>query len=191
MQQLITDIMLSNHHCHLSEEAAHALFGEAGITPRNYTNDSKAEWAANETVTVAGPKGAVNNVRVLGPCRKLVQVELLTSDNFKLGVVAPVKLSGDLEGAATVKIIGPCGEIEAPCAIIAQRHIHMGYENAAELGVNNNSEVSVKVEGVRGVTFDHVAVRVSKRVARDLMMHIDTEEGNAAGLKNHDKGIVI
>lgn len=189
--EIITDIMLSNRHCHLSKEAAKTLFGDEGITIKNYTNDSKAEWAANETVTIAGSKGSLDKVRVLGPLRNQVQVEVLAGDNYKLGIKAPVKMSGDLDEAETVRIIGPCGEIEAKCAIVAQRHIHMGYETAAELGIDNSSEVSVKTDGIRGLVFDHVAIRVSKRVARDCMMHIDTEEGNAAGLKNHDKGVVL
>ncbi len=189
--EIITDIMLSNRHCHLTEEAAKILFGEAGITVKNYTNDSKAEWAANETVTLVGPKGSIPKVRVLGPCRKLVQVEVLAGDNYKLGIQAPVKMSGDLAEAAPIKIVGPCGELEASCAIVAQRHIHMGYETAAGLGIDNSSEVTVKVGGLRGGTLEHVAIRVSKRVAQDCMMHIDTEEGNALGIKNHDKGTVL
>lgn len=189
--ELTTAVMLSNRHIHLTEEAAHILFGEQGITVKNYTNDSEAAFASNETVTLAGPKGRIENVRVLGPFRKIVQVELLASDNFKLGVEAPVRMSGNLDGAATLRIVGAVGEIEVACAIVAMRHIHTGYEDAAELGVSDGDEVSVKVGGVRGVTFDHVVIKVAKKVARDLMMHIDMEEGNAAGVQNHDRGIVI
>jgi len=189
--ELTTTIMLSNRHIHLTEEAAHILFGDQGITVKNYTNDSEAAFASNETITLAGPKGSIEKVRVLGPYRKTVQVELLAFDNFKLGVKAPVRMSGNLDGAATLRIVGTVGEIEAVCAIVAMRHIHTGYEDAAELGVSDGDEVSVKVEGVRGLTFDHVVIKVAKTVARDLMMHIDTEEGNAAGVKNYDRGIVI
>lgn len=186
-----TDIMLSNRHIHLTEEAAKTLFGEQGITIKNYTNGTEVAFAANETVTLAGPKGKIENVRVLGPYRKFVQVELLASDNYKLGVEASVHMSGDLRDAATLRIIGPKGEFEAACAIVAQRHLHTGYEDAAELRLNDGDEVGVRVEGIRAVTFDHVIVKVGKKVPRDLLTHLDTEEGNAAGVKNHDKGNII
>lgn len=181
-------IMLSNHHVHLTQEAVDILFGEAGITLKNYLAGDSGPYACNELVTVEGPKGKLSNVRVLGPCRKYNQVELLKSDCFKLGVMAPLSNSGDLDGAVPLRIIGPCGQIECPCGIIAKRHIHVPKAQAEEQGFEHNQIVKVRTFGERAIVFENVVVHVG---GGDYSMHIDTEEGNCADLKNGDFGEII
>jgi putative phosphotransacetylase len=185
-------IRLSNHHIHLSQEAAEALFGRKELTFMRYLDGEGDLVAYNETVTVKGPKGSIQGIRVLGPLRGKVQVELLVTDCYKLGVNAPVRMSGDLEKAAELTLIGPCGELTLPCGIIAHRHIHIHTEKAAELRLADGDTVRVKVAGERGLTFDNVKLKVSPKVtAHSMMMHIDTEEGNAAGIANDSAGVLV
>lgn len=176
--------MLSNRHIHLTEDNAKLLFGENGITFDHYLNGNRGPWASKEYATIVGPKGSIAKVRVLGPCRNYNQIEVLKSDCFKLGIDAPVRNSGDLEGAAILKVIGPCGEIYIPGAIIAFRHIHVGADICTKNGwTPGETLVSVKTEGVRGLIFDNVKI---VKGGKGMLMHIDTEEGNAAGVKNGD-----
>lgn len=181
-------IMLSNRHIHLSEEVCYALFGEGHkLTPKNELD--AAQYAAIETVDVIGPKGKLEAVRVLGPNRKFTQVELLRSDCFKLGVQAPIRESGDLRDAAVLKLVGTVGEVEIPCGIIALRHIHLPSKIAEEHGIQDLQMLSLRVEGERAMTFDNVLVRIGKG---DLcVVHLDTEEGNAANLTNGVMGTLI
>ena len=184
-------IMLSNRHVHLTEDAAKQLFGQQGVTLKRYVLGNRGQYACNETVTLEGPHGRIENVRVLGPTRGYVQAEILTGDNFKLGIDAPLRKSGDLEGAATVKLIGTCGEIEAPCAIVAKRHVHMKQELADELGFHGGDIVKVRTFGERAVVFENVEIEIAKPSAPGSIMHVDTEEGNAAGIKNMDEVEII
>lgn len=184
-------VMLSNRHVHLTGEAAKILFGEQGMTLKRYVLGNRGQYACNETVTLEGPHGRLENVRVMGPERKYVQAEILAGDNFKLGVEAPLRKSGNLEGAATVKIIGTAGEIELPCAIVAGRHIHLKRELADELGLDGGDKVRVRTFGERAVIFENVEIEIAKPAAPGSVMHVDTEEGNAAGLKNMDEAEII
>ncbi|MGD9566766.1 MAG: phosphate propanoyltransferase [Sedimentibacter sp.] len=178
------EVMLSNRHVHLSKNDANKLFGEGyEITVKNMLTD--VQFAANETVTISGSKGNFENVRILGPYRNETQVELLLADCFKLGIKAPIRESGKLNGAASLKIIGPSGEIDLnETAIVAWRHIHMPQSLADEFGLKDKQIVQVKTEGERGLIFGNVLIRVIPY--GDPVMHIDTEEGNSAGLKNKD-----
>lgn len=184
-------VMLSNRHVHLTAEAAKTLFGEQGITLQRYVLGNRGQFACNETVTLCGPRGSLENVRVLGPLRSYVQAEILAADCFRLGVSAPLRKSGNLDGAAVLKLRGPAGEIECPCAIVASRHIHLKRELADELGLNAGDRVSVRTSGERAVVFENVEIEIAKPEAPGSVMHVDTEEGNAAGLKNMDDVEII
>ncbi|MBR2801176.1 MAG: propanediol utilization protein [Erysipelotrichaceae bacterium] len=184
-------IRLSNHHCHLNEETVEKLFGKKELTFERSLNGADLV-AYKETITVKGPKGSIEKIRVLGPLRKYNQVELLVADNYKLGVKAPVCMSGDLNDAVELTLSGPCGEISDKCGIVAARHIHMFTGEAERLGITNNQKVRVAVEGERGLVFENVQVKVSpKEVDIPVLMHIDTEEGNAAGITSNTNGIMI
>lgn len=181
-------VMLSNHHIHLRQEIVDRLFGESGITFHKYLAGEGGPYASNEFVDLEGPKGKICHVRVLGPCREYNQAELLKTDCFKLGVDAPVRASGDLRDAAVLKVIGPCGEEILPCGILAHRHIHMDKQIAAENGFASGQTVNVRTEGVRAVTFENVLIGIG---GKGMVMHVDTEEGNAALLKNGDMLTII
>ena len=179
-----TLVMLSNHHVHLTEEDANILFGEKGLTFSHYLAENGGPWASKEFVDVRGPKGALHKFRVLGPLRKYTQCELLKADCYKLGVEPPVRNSGQLEGASTLTLIGPRGEVTRDCGIIAWRHIHVDKDTLAEMGLDYyKSRVSVKTEGIRATTLENVTLVPG---GKGLLMHIDLEEGNAAGCKNGD-----
>jgi len=176
---------VSNRHIHLSQEHLEALFGPGyELTVRNPLSQT-GQYAAEETLTIEGPKSSIKNVRILGPVRRESQVEISRTDAFALGVRPPVRDSGFLEGSPGIKLIGPKGTVELDKGvIIAQRHIHMTEADAEEFGVKDKEMVSVRVDGERGLVFDNVLVRVRNDFA--LEMHIDTDEANAALLNNGD-----
>ena len=177
-------IALSNKHVHLSQADVDVLFGEGyQLTPFKPLSQP-GQYACEEKVTVVGPKGQ-QTMRVLGPVRPESQVEVSLADARGLGLSVPVRQSGDIDGTPAFKLVGPNGEVECEKGIIvAARHIHMSLEDAEKFGVKDNDVVSVKTEGLRGLTFHNVLVRASEKFA--LEMHVDIEEGNAAGVKNGD-----
>lgn len=180
----------SNRHVHLTQQDVEDLFG-AGyqLTPKKFLADGKAAFASEETVTLIGPKGKIANVRIISPLRKRTQVELLRSDSFTLGVKAPVRNSGDLDGGATLTLEGPKGQKEIPeCGIIALRHIHMGTNVAIELGKKDQEVVDVTVGGERGLTFNNTLIHTIDTLPDWCVMHIDQEEANAAGLSFEGEG---
>jgi putative phosphotransacetylase len=168
----------SARHVHLTQEAVEILFG-AGHTLTNKKDLSQpGQFACEEKVTVIGPKGAIK-ASVLGPTRPANQVELSFTDARTVGLVAPIRESGDVAGTTGCTLEGPCGKIEiAEGVMVAKRHIHMTPEDAEALGVSDKEIVSVKVDTARPVIFGDVVVRVSPKFA--LAMHIDTDESNAA-----------
>ncbi len=176
-------IAMSNRHIHLSQEDLKTLFGE-GFELTKYKDLSQpGQFAANEKVELIGPKGSIKGVRVLGPVRKKTQIEISKTDSFKLGVYPPVRDSGDINDTPGVNIIGPNGEVEIEKGVIvASRHIHMHTNDALEFGVKDKDRVQIKVDGERALIFDNVLVRVRDDFA--LEMHVDVDEGNAAGVKN-------
>jgi putative phosphotransacetylase len=134
---------------------------------------------------VAGPKGTLKGIRVLGPTRPATQVELAMTDARAIGLTLPVCESGKLDGSPGVKLAGPAGEVElSKGAIIALRHIHLSPEQAAEAGVKDKDLVDVQTFGTRPVIFQDVLIRSGDGHFREF--HVDTDEGNAAGIKNDD-----
>ncbi len=177
-------IALSNKHIHLSQADVEAIFGEGYELTHKKDLRQPGQYACEEMVEVAGPKGSTK-MRVLGPVRPESQVELSLADARGLGLVVPVRQSGDVEGTPGCKLIGPKGEVEIERGVIvASRHIHMTLEDAKAFGVEDKDIVSIKTEGERGVIFNNVLVRANASFA--LEMHVDLEEGNAAGVKNGD-----
>ncbi|MDF2616305.1 MAG: phosphate propanoyltransferase [Sedimentibacter sp.] len=182
---------LSNKHVHLSKEHINILFGEGHeLTPMKDLSQP-GQFACDEKVDLVGPKRTIKGVRILGPARKETQVEISLSDGFTLGLKeVPVRDSGKTEGTPGVKLVGPCGEVELEKGVIAaSRHIHMHTSDAEKFGLRDKDIVQVKVGGQRGLTFDNVLIRVHDEYALD--MHLDVEEGNAAGLVNGDTVEVI
>jgi len=151
---------------------------------------SQAEgWAAEETVEVVGPKGSFNTLRVLGPTRKHTQIEVSKTDTFTLGVEAPVRASGKLEGTPKIKLRGTAGQIETNGLIIAARHIHVSPEDALRMGLQDGDYVDVKLGGERSILFANTLIRVKEGYVTE--MHIDTDEANAAGIAFKTKGELV
>lgn len=173
-------VKLSNRHIHLTEETKKALFGNHELNIYRYLNKAETLFAYKETVTIYGPKGKISGVRVLGPLRKNTQAELLKGDCYTLGVECPVMDSVDPESATVLAIEGPEGHVKVPCGIIARRHIHMGKEFCEKYGLKDRQIVDVQTKGERSVIFRNVLIRCENNAS--CVMHIDTEEGNAAGL---------
>jgi putative phosphotransacetylase len=149
------------------------------------------QFASNELVTIVGVKlRAIENVRVLGPVRSKSQVEISQTDAVKLGVRAPIRLSGQLSGSAPIAVVGPKGVVylDEGC-IIAERHIHMSPRDAQVAGVQDKEVVSVKFNNERGTIFNNVTVRIDPTFT--LEMHIDTDEANASKIKTGDVGIIV
>ncbi|GAB6189424.1 phosphate propanoyltransferase [Marinitoga arctica] len=182
---------VSNRHVHLSKEDLEALFGEGYELHPIKDLKQPGQYAADEVVTLVGPKGKIERVRVLGPVRKETQIEISQTDAFKLGVRPPVRDSGDLDGTPGIKIIGPKGEVETNKGLIlAKRHIHMLPEDAEKYGVKDKDLVYVAVEkGDRKLIFGDVLIRVSSKYA--LEFHVDTDEANAALIKTGDEVKIV
>jgi acetate kinase len=172
-------IGVSAHHVHLTQEHVEILFGQGHrLTPLTPLYQTE-EFACQEAVDLIGPRGNVGRVRIIGPVRAASQVEISRTDEFKLGIDAPIRDSGDLDGTPGVTLAGPVGQLNLRQGVIcARRHIHLNPGEAAELGLQDRDVVRVKVEGPRSLVFGDVLVRVKDRYK--LEMHLDTDEANAA-----------
>ncbi len=173
-------IETSARHVHVSRRVLDILFGEGYELTRKKDLSQPGQFACEERVVVVGPKNSFPAVSILGPERKETQVELSASDARSIGVKAPIRESGDLEGSAPCKLVGPKGEVELKDGvIIAKRHIHLTPQDAEKYSITDKQVVSVKVETPdRSLIFGDVVCRVSPSYA--LAMHIDTDESNAA-----------
>ncbi|PID43660.1 MAG: acetate kinase [Gammaproteobacteria bacterium] len=184
-------IAVSGRHLHLNEETFQILFGkEAEPTP--YKDLSQpGQYACHEKVNLLGPGNRIDGVRLLGPLRSKNQIEISRTDEFFLGIDAPVRDSGRTENSAPIKIEGPKGTVELPEGLIcARRHIHMHPDDADAFGVENRDEVEVAITGgPRDLTFGDVLIRVSPKYR--LEMHIDTDEANAAELPQQTDGELV
>lgn len=182
-QGLTATVGVSGRHVHLSQGDLEALFG-AGYELTPIKNLSQpGQFASKETVTLVGPKGVIERVRVLGPVRSQTQVEILAGDSFKLGVPAMVRMSGKLEGTPGITLAGPKGTVAIPGGVmVAARHIHMSLAQAASMGLRDGQIVSIVFGGERGGRLDNVAIRAND--SSELDCHIDTEEANALRISN-------
>ena len=171
----------SARHVHLSEADMEILLGKGQTLTVKKMISQPGQFASNERITLVGPKNSIANVLILGPTRPATQVEISLTDARALGISVPVRESGDIEGSAGIKLVGPAGEVEIPVgAIAAKRHIHLDPATAEELGVTDKQIVSAKVDtNGRSLIFGDVVVRVNKNFAPAV--HIDTDEANAAG----------
>ena len=146
-------------------------------------------------MTLVGPKHTIENVGILLPFRKQTQVELSMTDTYTLGVKAPVRLSGDIAASAPVKIVGPAGALDLQeGAIVAKRHMHIGPTLAEKYGLTNEDIVKIAVKTPqRALIFDDVSVRISKPGKNETIpnVHLDTDEGNAAGIRGSEMGTLI
>lgn len=183
-------VAVSARHVHLSPADVEALFGPGATLTAEFALRQPGNFAAHQRVRIEGPKGGFDNVRVLGPARGRTQIEVSRTDTFALGIEAPVRISGDLDGTPKVRLVGPAGSVETDGLIIAARHIHMHPDDAARWSVADRQEVEVRVTGTgRGMTFARVTVRIQPDAFTE--MHIDTDEANAAGIVGGAEGALI
>jgi acetate kinase len=182
-------IEVSAHHVHLTAEHVEALFGKGHqLTPESKLSQP-GQFGSREKVAIVGPKGRIERVRVLGPVRNMSQVEIAMTEQFKLGIHAPIRESGDIKGTPGCTLEGTAGSVQLENGVIcARRHIHMTPEDALRYGVRDKSVVSVAVSGKRELVFGDVLVRVSPSFC--LAMHLDTDEGNAAGVQTGAQGYI-
>lgn len=186
----LVPVGISNRHIHLSQTDLHTLFGDGYQLTKIKDLSQPMQYACKETLIIGGPKGAIEKVRILGPARNETQVEILQADCFKLGISAPVRLSGELQGTPGITLIGPKGSIILSQGLmIAQRHIHMTTEDAERFGVTDGEQVSIKIDGIRGGTYANVVIRANNASA--LECHLDMEEANSMNLTANSQIMII
>lgn len=188
MEKFLVEI--SARHIHLTQAHVEILFGEDyQLTPMKDLSQP-GQYACEERVEIVGLKTSLM-ARILGPTRPISQVEVSLTEARSLGLVAPIRESGNIAGSGSVILRGPKGEVSLKEGLIAaKRHIHMHPDDAANYGVSNGDIVSVKIESEeRSLILQDTVVRVSPKYA--LAMHIDTDEANAAGLTGNAKGEII
>lgn len=182
-------IGVSNRHVHVSREDLDTLYGKGFELTIKSSLKQPGQFASNETVTIQGPKGEFERVRILGPVRNQSQIEISKTDSFRLGIRPPIRESGDLSGTPGLTMIGPKGSVSlSGGAIIALRHIHMTPGQASALGVKDKDIVEVETFGERRGVFGDVLIRVSDQFS--LEMHVDVDEANACSLNNGDCVII-
>ena len=188
IKSLFVELEASGRHVHVTSEQAHRLFGH-GLTPKRPLSQP-GQFLANERVTVIGPKGQFENVAVLGPERKEAQIEISLTDGRTLGIMPPIRPSGDVKNSPGAILKGSRGRVElAQGVIAAQRHIHMTPPDAARMGVTDKQIVRLQVFTQRPVIFDEVQVRVSPDFA--TFVHLDYDEANACGFQSGDLGRIL
>jgi putative phosphotransacetylase len=173
----------SNRHIHLCRPYVDALFGQGYELKPLRPLSQPGQFAAEETVSIEGPKGRIDNVRVLGPCRSKTQAEIFIADAYKLGIKPVIRISGDTDHTPGARIIGPGGSVDAKGGVIvAARHVHISKEQAGWLGLSGGDLVSIRKDGERPLVFENVPVRCGE--GHDLELHLDLEEANAGNIKN-------
>ncbi|OGR96660.1 MAG: hypothetical protein A2V88_01865 [Elusimicrobia bacterium RBG_16_66_12] len=178
---------VSNRHCHLTQEHFKILFGRAAEPKKVKNIKQPGFWAAEESISVKGPKGTISKVRLVAPYRSHTQIEIAVTDAIGIGIIPPVRESGDIKGSAGAVLVGPAGEVTIKeGVVIAQRHLHFSPAEAKSLGVASGEIVRVRAGNGKGrsTVFEDVVVRVSANYS--LEFHVDTDEANAAGIKTGD-----
>lgn len=176
-------IGVSNRHIHLSKEDYEVLFGESKIE-KIKDLVQVGEFATNLVVEIETEKAKIGKVRFLGPLRSYTQVEVSKTDCYTLGINAPVRASGNLDGAAEVTIIGPYGKVTKNCAIIANRHLHINPIDRKELGLENVEKVSIELGSEKSSILNDVYVKETPNGVLEL--HLDTDDANANLVKTGD-----
>lgn len=185
---IFVELEASGRHVHVNEEQANILFGH-GLTPSRPLSQP-GQFLAQERVTVRGPKGEFQNVAVLGPARGKAQVEISLTDGKTLGIVPPVRLSGDVAATPGAELIGPKGSLTIKEGVIAaKRHIHMTPQDAKHFRVKDKQAVKLQTFTDRPVIFEDVIVRVSPDFA--TFVHLDYDEANACGFQKGDLGRIF
>ncbi len=183
-------VRISGRHIHISRKDLEQLFGPGYSLTRYRDLAQPGQYAARETLTVVGPKGVIEGIRILGPVREKTQVEISGTDGYHLGIEPPVRDSGDIAGTPGIVLVGPYGAVNLKEGVIlAATHIHMSPEDASRLKLKNGDRVQVLVDGERDIIFTEVLVRVDRSFITE--MHVDTDEANAAVIEDGDYVTII
>lgn len=187
-KQVLIDV--SARHIHLSEKDRDALFGKGYKLKKAKELRQKGDFLAKEKIDISSSLRKISNMALIGPSRKETQIELSHTDIIFLRLKPIVRESGDIKATPGITLIGPKGNVKIKQGVInTWRHIHANYQEAKKLGLKDGGLVSVKIKGNCSLTFHNVIVRLSKDY--NLVMHLDTDEGNAAGIVKKGKGEII
>lgn len=190
LEESLVEVEASGRHVHLSREAIDYLFGKGYQLTKDKELSQPGQFACKERITIAGPKGKLENVVILGPERRECQAEISMTDAVTLGLKVPVRESGDIDGTPGITLIHQDRKLQLEKGlIVAKRHIHVSPEDALKLNVKNKEIVQVKVFGERSLIFDDVVIRVHPNFR--TRMHIDYDEANACGFQNGALGKII
>jgi acetate kinase len=183
----VIPIAVSSHHVHLTKHAVEQLFGKGyRLTIRNLLSQT-GQWAAEETVNVVGPKGNIQQVRILGPCRTANQIEIAESEGYELGIDVPTRLSGDLQNTPVIRLRGPAGTIQTNGLIAAKWHIHTNAADAEPYALTNGEQVDVEARSKdHAFLFYGVVIRVDPNFVTE--MHIDTDQADLAQMRHGGLG---
>lgn len=181
-------IGVSNRHIHLCKQDYDILFGDIEM---GKIKDlvQLGEFASNMQVEIQTNKSKIAKVRLLGPLRQYTQVELSKTDCYTLGIDAPVRSSGDLNGASEITINGPCGSITKECAIIANRHLHINHDDRIALGLENVDKIKVRIGSEKSAILDSVYIKETPKGVLEL--HLDTDDANANLVRSNDSAELI
>lgn len=183
-------VEVSARHCHLSKEVLEKIFGKGYELKKLKQLSQPSDFACHETVDVQVGSKKFENVRVVGPLRDKTQIEISLTDAVGSGLIPPTRLSGDLQNSSGAVLKGPVGEAElSEGLIVAKRHIHCGADEAKRYKLKTGNVVSIKVGDDREIVFEKVVVRVKDDYK--LCLHIDTDEGNAAGINKISEGEIV
>ena len=183
-------VRISGRHIHVSQKDLELLYGPGYHLTKYRDLAQPGQYAAKETLTVVGPKGVMEGIRILGPMRDKTQVEISGTDGYHLGMEPPVRDSGNISGTPGIVLVGPYGAVTLrEGVILAATHIHMSSHDAAKLKLKNGDRVQVLVDGERDIIFTEVLVRVDKSFITE--MHVDTDEANAAVIEDGDYVTII
>jgi propanediol utilization protein len=183
-------IEISARHVHLSKQGLEELFGAGYELHKIKQLGQQSDFSSQETIDIIAGDKTIKGARVVGPLRQKTQVEISKTDAVFLGLNPPLRLSGDLKGSAGVVLKGPKGKLELKEGLIlARRHLHCSTNQAKELKLKDGDIVCVETEGERKLIFCNIIARVAD--GYDLCLHIDTDEGNAAGINKRGQGIII
>jgi putative phosphotransacetylase len=190
IKNALIPIEVSAKHIHLCQEDLETLFGKGYKLRKLKDLTQPCDFAAHETLGLKVGHNRISNVRIVGPARPKTQIEISFTDAFSLGIMPPLRISGDVKDTPGIIFIGPKGERSIKAGIIiAKRHLHCNYAEAKKLGLKKEKPVSIKIKGERETTFHNIVVRIRKDYK--LCLHLDTDEGNAAGILKKGEGILI
>ncbi len=189
-QEKLIPIGVSNRHIHLSEEDLFTLFGDNYALTLQKELSQPGQFAAQEIVTLVGPKGTLEKVRILGPVRKKTQAEISATDSYKLGIKPVIRDSGEHVGTPGLKIVGPVGQVDMKSGVmVASRHIHLNLEQASEWSLSDGDRVRVQIQSKRPMIFEDVLIRVNEHYQKE--MHLDLDEANAALIDGQTQGMLM